>query len=201
MLLKSIFQNDYFEVPASSDLAINEFVETRDSEGLFYAKPISSIYLHNNMNEMFIVLDCKGYNSENLFQSISDCETRMLTYVNFGESLSDHKNYLKFNTSLLIIADENLNSNIKYEIEKSKRICRKIIITVNDNEELKANEKVMIPFCFEFNEGLDLNSEIELTKQLEKLFPNDKNIKDILLKNKSLTENDCKIIIGWLENE
>ncbi len=198
MDFKSLFGSDYLEVEPSDSIAIKEFLDDEAK----YLTPLKKVFLHNNHNEMFLVLDCSEINQQDLKECVNIWEHNILSFVNFGTQFIDHKSYLKFNTSLILQVSNKINDSIRYEIEKSKKICRKIMLELDQEKKLISNEKTMLPFYFEFDDALTSKEELIIEKELEKILPRDKAVMLALSASGELSDANYRIILEWIdENE
>jgi len=149
---------------------------------------------------MFLVMDCSNLDEMSLKECISTWEYKILSYVNFGTQLTEHKPFLKFNTSLILQVSDTIGSSTRYEIEKSKKVCRKIVLELNEYKELKPYEMTMLPFYFDFDTSLISQDEIQLEEELNKILPDDIEIQLALSADGDLSDANYRRILGWIDN-
>lgn len=203
MNLKEIFNYEYIEIESNDDNAIKFFLDEENEIEKRYKKPLKLVFMHKNLNEMYLILDFTKFTFKQIKESFIEWENIVLSYVNFGEEFLDNKKFLKYNivlTMLCIDFSQNEDDIFRYEIEKSKNICRKIFILVDKNGEVLDSNKTMLPFYFKDIEDLKNSIEEEYENKLKNILPQDKKLKMILEKKTGLEMEDEKLILGWLNN-
>ena len=203
MDLTEFFGSEYIEIKATDKDVISFFIEEDKETGkMKYIKPLETVFMHKTFNEMYLILDCGNQILNEIKEAQNLWENNVLSYVNFGEEYLQHKRYLKYNTILTIMCKDlpqDEDDIFRYESEKSKYICRKIFILVDDNGEVLDNNKTMLPFYFKPIEDIENNTEEEYENKLKSILPKDEILKKILESKEDFSEEDEKLILGWLE--
>lgn len=200
MDLYKIFSDEYIEIKATSNKAINLFLETSEDGMVSYLKPVNSIYMHETNNEMFIILDCIEMTISKIEETFKMWEKIFLSYINFGEEYESHKKFLKFNTTLILICKdlpEEDDDLFRYQVEKSKAICRKLFILVDKDNNIIESNKSMIPFYFNSITTIKNKETEEYEKRLEEILPEDKNLRMLLESNGELNEDIYNTVLSW----
>lgn len=185
--IMSFFTEDYNEV---------EIEFFKNTEHL-YIKPITKIYLHKTKNEMYIIMDCHNMQICEIQDSVLSMEKEVISFVNFGNEI-EKRDYIKYNINLLLLCkSENEESKI-FEIEKSKQVCRKIVVNISDDKKVKKEDISILPFYFNEIQQVKNNEIISIEKNLEIEV---ETIADIL--SKVITKNDInkEFLYRWLDNE
>lgn len=204
MDLYKIFSDEYTEIKATSSKAIDLFLETNDDGIASYLKPVESIFMHQTNNEMFIILDCTDMSISEIEKTFKKWEKIFLSYINFGEEYKSHKKFLKFNTTLILMCKdlpEEDDDLFRYQVEKSKAICRKLFILVDEENNIIESNKSMIPFYFNSIINIKNKKTEEYEKKLEKMLPKDKNLRILLENNEDFNEDIYNIVLNWREKD
>ncbi|MDF2503310.1 hypothetical protein [Clostridium sp.] len=149
--ITKLFEDRYKEINTGF-VEIEEFSTEYDNTN--WQKNVYSVYLHDSGNEMYILLDCTKINESDWMNVIEHWEMNILGFVNNNNQFNkDGKMYfLKYNITIVILCDKNIDRNnnpIIYEIERSQRICRKIFIGVDNQFQPDETELDLLPFYFE----------------------------------------------------
>lgn len=204
MDLAEFFCSEYIEIKATDDNAVSFFIEeSKDTNIKRYIEPLQTVFMHETFNEMYLILDCIDLKLNQIKELLMAWENTVLSYVNFGEEFLENKKFLKYNIILTILCKDfpqNEDDIFRYEIEKSKNICRKIFILVDENGDVLDSNKTMLPFYFKPIEDLKNSIEEEYENKLKNILPQDEKLKMILEKKTGLEMEDEKLILGWLDN-
>lgn len=202
MDLYKIFSNEYVEIKATSDKAINLFLETNEEGIVSYLKPVENIFMHQTNNEMFIILNCADMSILEIEKTFKEWEKIFLSYINFGEEYESHKKFLKFNTTLILMCKdlpEEEDDLFRYQVEKSKAICRKLFILIDGDNNIIESNKSMMPFYFNSIKNIKNKETKEYEKKLEEMLPKDKEIRILLENDENLNEDIYNIVLNWGE--
>lgn len=202
MDLYKIFSNEYVEIKSTSDKAINLFLETNEDGIVSYLKPVENIFMHQTNNEMFIILNCADMSILEIEKTFKKWEKIFLSYINFGEEYKSHKKFLKFNTTLILMCKdlpEEDDDLFRYQVEKSKAICRKLFILIDGDNNIIESNKSMMPFYFNSIKNIKNKETEEYEKKLEEMLPKDKEIRILLENNSNLNEDIYNIVMNWGE--
>lgn len=202
MNLKDFFKYEYIEIKSTDENSINFFIE-EENEPPKYKKPLKAVFMHKTFNEMYLILDCINLKVTEIKELLVEWENTVLSYVNFGEEYIENKEFLKYNIVITILCSDlpqNEDDIFRYEIEKSKNICRKIFILVDEEGEVLDSNKTMLPFYFKPIEDLKNSIEEEYENNLKNILPQNENIKMILEKKTGLELEDEKLILRWLDS-
>lgn len=203
MNLKDFFNYEYIEIKSTDDNSIKFFLDEENELEKKYKKPLKTVFMHKTFNEMYLILDCIELNLNQIKELLIEWENAVLSYVNFGEEFLENKKFLRYNIVITILCrdfPQNEDDIFRYEIEKSKNICRKIFILVDENEKVLDSNKTMLPFYFKPIEDLKNSIEEEYENKLKNILPQDEKLKMILEKKTGLEMEDEKLILGWLDN-
>ena len=204
MNLEKIFTDEYIEIKPTSGNAINLFLET-DKEGIVsYLKPVESVFMHYTNNEMFIILDCVDMSISEIEKTFKKWEKIFLSYINFGKEYNAHKKFLKFNTTLILMCKdlpEEDDDLFRYQVEKSKAICRKLFILTDEESNIIESNKSMIPFYFNSIKNIKNKETEEYENKLDNMLPKDKELRRLLESNERLSEDIYNIVLSWGEED
>lgn len=202
MEINQYFTEQYKLIDKFNNDVIQDFLEDIEiCEEKKYFEPLKEIYLHETQNEMFLILDCLNLSYEDIRKVCNEWEDRVLGFVNFGEKLRENINYLKYNISLIILVKDKLisvNNDIKFEEEKSIKVCRKIFILCDDNGKIKESDKVILPFYFEPIKEVNGDTINSLENKLYNLLPKDVDIQEIVRKD-VLEADDIEKLYRWVD--
>lgn len=202
MDLYKIFSDEYIEIKATDNKAINLFLETNEDGVVSYLKPVENIFMHKTNNEMFIILNCADMSILEIEKNFKEWEKIFLSYINFGEEYKGHKKFLKFNTTLILMCKdlpEEEDDLFRYQVEKSKAICRKLFILIDEDNNIIESNKSMIPFYFNSITNIKNKETEKYEKKLEKILPKDKDIIRLLENNENFNEDIYNIVLNWGE--
>lgn len=203
MNLKDFFNYEYIEIKSTDENSIKFFLEEENELEKKYKKPLKTVFMHKTFNEMYLILDCIELNLKQIKELLIEWENVVLSYVNFGEEFLENKKFLRYNIVITILCrdfPQNEDDIFRYEIEKSKNICRKIFILVDEKGKVLDSNKTMLPFYFKPIEDLKNSIEEEYENKLKNILPQDEKLKMILEKKTGLEMEDEKLILGWLDN-
>lgn len=203
MNLKDFFNYEYIEIKSTDENSIKFFLEEENELEKKYKKPLKTVFMHKTFNEMYLILDCIELNLKQIKELLIEWENVVLSYVNFGEEFLENKKFLRYNIVITILCrdfPQNEDDIFRYEIEKSKNICRKIFILVDEKGKVVDSNKTMLPFYFKPIEDLKNSIEEEYENKLKNILPQDEKLKMILEKKTGLEMEDEKLILGWLDN-
>lgn len=204
MDLSEFFKKDYIEISENNQNLIYCFIDESQEEKMRYKKPLQTVFIHKNFNEMYLILDCTKYTFEDIEEICEQWESNVLEYINFGKEYKENKAYLKYNISLIILrkdTSEEKETNYRYEIEKSKIICKKIFILTDEFGKILESNKIMFPFYFEPLENIVDEVEEEFGKKLSEILPKDMLLRSKLESNEKFTQEDENAILRWIESD
>lgn len=208
MELYDYFKEDYELIEATGngkyeviDAFLDDFVDGKEQQ---YSEPLKAVFIHKTKNEMFLVLDCLKLETDCIKSVCEQWEQRVLSFLNFGKEYRENIQFLKYEICLMILCMNvvgNADDELRFETEKSIKICRKIFLICDENGEIIEDDEVIIPFYFEPVKNID-NSIVEnLEKDIEALIPNNAEI-HTLCKKEEMSSEDFKILYEWLsEND
>lgn len=204
MDLSQYFNENYVSISSTDENAIKAFLNNyEEKEKRDFIEPLQCIYMHKTFNEMYLVLNCINYDLSQIKEICINWESNVLNYVNFGDEYKDNKHFLKYNIALLILCKdlaESEDDNFRYEIEKSKTICRKIFIITDENENIPESEQTMLPFYFRPIENQENKPIFEFENKLKSILADEPEIKVILENKEVLSQEDNEVLKRWLEN-
>lgn len=206
MDLSKYFNENYVSIKATDENAIKAFLENyeeKDKGKRNFVEPLQCIYMHKTFNEMYLVLNCINYSLSQIKKTCANWESIVLNYVNFGDEYKDNKRFLKYNIALLILCKdlaENEDDSFRYEIEKSKTICKKIFIIIDKSENIPESEQAILPFYFKPIENQENKPTFELENKLKNILASEPEVKAILESKEVLSEEDNEVLKRWLEN-
>ena len=168
MRINDLFKDRYYEINKES-VMINEFLGKEDDAP--YQKIVSAIYLHNSGNEMYILLDCRSIEVSKWVEVIDHWELNILTFVNNNKQFNQKGKmyFLKYNITVIILCDKTIDKTkyqVIYELEKSQKICRKIIVGIDQQFQPDEAELDLFPFYFEDLVEINTNQEDSLHDEI-----------------------------------
>ncbi|MBX4266783.1 hypothetical protein [Clostridium estertheticum] len=185
--IKDFFTKDYYEV---------EIESFKNSEGI-YIEPIAKIFLHNSKNEMYIILSCYDMVIGSVKDAVASMEKEIISFVNFSDEIDDRE-YMKYNINLLLLCKEVKNELGLFEIEKSKQVCRKIIMNISDNKKIKKEDASILPFYFNEIQQVKSEEAISVEKELGIEVEMLESVFSTVLCEKDINK---EILYRWLDNE
>lgn len=204
MDIKQYFNNNYISLGVEDNNAITFFCDINtEGEISKYSEPLDMVFLHRNKKEMFLILDCFETEYKDIKGIFKEWESKVLSFIHFGEEYRDVIDFLKYNIFLLIICKDEIgeeDDNFRFETEKSLNICRKVFLVCDDNKSLMDNASI-IPFYFDSIENVHTETTVSLEREIEKLLPEDEEILSICNDVAELKSSEIDILCGWLENE
>lgn len=204
MEISKYFDDNYISLKVENNNAIEFFCDHNSEESsLRYIEPLDKVFLHRNTKEMFLVLNCLKYTSEDIDIIFKEWESRILSFIHFGEEYRDVIDFLKYNIFLLIICQDEIgedDDDFRYQTEKSLNICRKVFLICDEKGDLADNVSI-IPFYFDSIEKVHTEITENLEKEIEKLLPKDEKILSLCNDLTELRQDEIDILCGWLENE
>ena len=137
-----------------------------ENDNTNYPDELMDIYISENKNDLFILLNCDYCEDMNNVCNVWDQKLLMLT--NFG---MNNLYKLKYNmVQLLICTGDNINRIIEGSVNISRKIILKCEKDENNSLYINEDEAVEIPFYMpEFKEILN---DKELNVELNKIIPN-----------------------------
>ena len=137
-----------------------------ENDNTKYPDELMDIYISENKNDLFILLNCDYCEDMNNVCNVWDQKLLMLT--NFG---MNNLYKLKYNmVQLLICTGDNINRIIEGSVNISRKIILKCEKDENNSLYINEDEAVEIPFYMpEFKEILN---DKELNVELNKIIPN-----------------------------
>jgi hypothetical protein len=208
MELKSLFEaNNYKSIKYldESKKPIEEFTMNIRDNNLQYSNMLNDIYLHTTNNEMFIILDCVSKNTFELKNVCDEWENYVLNFINLDKNFEKNIDFLKYNITLIILCKDNKvnmsDDNFRYSMEKSLRICRKLFLLCDENNEIIKNELRYLPFN---NADYELPSSSQITsleQEIHSYLPEENSeIFNICINNEKVDDN-IDLIIRWLNDD
>jgi translation elongation factor EF-1beta len=205
MELYNYFSEDYEIIDAKGNdrhEAIEIFLEDSERGKEYkYSEPLKTVFVHKTGNEMFLILDCVKLDFVKIKAVCKEWEEKVLNFVNFGKEFRENIEFLKYNITLLILCKDkngNIDDDLRFEMEKSTIICRKIFLLCDDTGNILNNEKIIIPFYFEPIKTVKNSKTEELERELKSSLPSDYELQSICEKE-NLTFGDIKKMYRWME--
>lgn len=217
MQIKDIFRNEGYLLLDASDIKIDPFIETPDdNQESQYIEPLTHVYMHEYYKEMFLILDCIGYDFKDIDQTCKVWESKVMAFINFYRDSNinnDIMKHLKYNISLIILChdqdeteltNEEDDDHFRNNMEKSLIICKKIFILCDKSGEIAKNNDIKIPFYFEPIKEIESNKTKEIEDKLNELLPDEEIVSHNEIKKlsnmKSLDKDEIDRISRWLDD-
>lgn len=130
----------------------NERIYAFCDENEEWVQELEHLYLHKSGSELYVVISLeKTLSLDEIENIIDNWETRVISYFNFYLKDKEKKEFLKYNTTLLLIlkCEKAERYDERCEIikeEKSTQICRKIFLFSDENGNVNEDELKYLPF-------------------------------------------------------
>lgn len=170
-LLRIFDENNYTSIKERSkaiELGIDVKFLYDENDDDNYPKELSDIYISENRNELFIILNCANLQTDTDINDVCNVwDQKLLLLSNFG---MNNLYKLKYNmVQILICTDDNVNRLVEGSVNISRKIILKCQIDSNGNYLINDDDAVEIPFYMpKFEEKLN---DKQLASELNDIIP------------------------------